>query len=248
MMYPERCTDCGRCSAVCPTGAAKNSQTIREKCVGCGKCVEACLQTARTLMGRRVTSEEAVKELVKDKILFEQSGGGITLGGGDVVAQPKFAAEILKTCQEQGIHTVIDTSGYCKWDAFSEIIKHVDLAYFDIKCILPEKHVELTGVKNDLILKNLEKMDELGMKFSIRMPIIPTYNDAEEIIEATGEYLRRLQSDFVVYLLAFHSYGASKYEKLNLGYKLGNLSNLDKKDLLPLKKILEKYGLKVQVQ
>jgi pyruvate formate lyase activating enzyme len=195
-----------------------------------------------------VTSEEAVKKIVKDKVLFEQSGGGITLGGGDAVAQPKFAAEILKMCKEQGIHTVLDTSGYCQWDAFSEMVKYVDLVYFDLKGIIPKEHLKLTGASNDLILTNLEKMDELGINFSIRMPIIPGYNDSEEIISATGEYLQKLKSDFIVYLLPFHPYGVSKYERLGIEYKLGKISKMEKEDLLPLKNKLEKYGLKVQIQ
>jgi len=248
MIYPERCVGCGKCIVVCPTGAAKLGQTIREKCIGCGRCVEACLNTARKLIGRWVTSEDVVKEVVKDKVLYSKSGGGVTLGGGEVVMQQKFAVEILKMCQEQGIHTVLDTSGYCKWDIFSEILRYVDLVYFDIKCIIPEKHLELTGVDNDTILTNLKKMEELGKNFSIRMPIIPGYNSSEEILNATGEYLRELKSDFIVFLLPYHAYGKAKYERLNLEYKLGEIKNLTKEDLMPIKNKLEKYGLKVHLQ
>jgi len=162
--------------------------------------------------------------------------------------QPKFAAEILKMCQEQGIHTVLDTSGYCKWETFSEVVRYVDLVYFDIKCIIPEKHVELTGVDNSTILTNLEKMEEIGIHFSIRMPIIPGCNDSEEILQATGEYLRKLKSNFIVFLLPFHAYGVSKYERLNLVYKLEKIKNLEKEKLVPIKNKLEEYGLKVQLQ
>lgn len=248
MMYPERCVGCGKCVEVCPTGAAKATQTIREKCKGCGKCVEVCLSEARKLIGRRVTSEDVVEEVAKDNIFYAESGGGVTLSGGEVAMQPKFATEIFKMCQEQGIHTVMDTTGYCKWETFSEIVRYVDLVYFDIKCIIPEQHVEITGVDNGMILTNLKKMDEIGKRFSIRMPIIPGYNDSEKILKATGEYLRELKSNFIVFLLPFHAYGASKYEKLNLVYKLGKLKNLEKEKLVPIKNKLEEYGLKVQLQ
>jgi len=248
MIYSEKCTDCSKCIEVCPTGAAKSGGVIRGKCIGCGRCVEACLNTARKLIGRWVTSEEVVKEIVKDKVLYSNSGGGITLSGGEATMQPKFATEILKMCREQGIHTVLDTSGYCKWDSFLGILKYVNLVYFDIKCIIPEKHLELTGVDNNKILKNLKHMDKLGINFTIRMPIIPGYNNSEEILSATGEYLRKLRSNFLVVLLPYHAYGKSKYERLNLEYKLGELRNLEKKDLVPIKNKLEKYGLKVQIQ
>ena len=248
MTYPERCVGCGKCVEVCPTGAAKATQTIREKCIGCGKCVEVCESEARKLIGRWATSEDIVKEVAKDKIFYDESGGGVTLSGGEVVMQPKFATEIFKMCQEQGIHTVLDTTGYCKWKTFSEIIRYVDLVYFDNKCIIPEQHVELTGVDNGMILTNLKKMDEIGKRFSIRMPIIPGLNDSEKILQATGEFLRELKSNFTVFLLPFHAYGASKYERLDLTYKLGKLKNLEKEKLAPIKNILEEYELKVQLQ
>lgn len=248
MMYPERCVGCGKCVQVCPTGAAKSSQTIRGKCKGCGKCVEVCPSETRKLIGRSATSKDIVEEVAKDKIFYAESSGGVTLSGGEVAMQPKFATEIFKMCQEQGIHTVLDTTGYCKWETFSKIIRYVDLIYFDIKCIIPKQHLELTGVDNAIILTNLKKMDELGKRFSIRMPIIPGYNDSEKILQATGEYLQELKSNFIVFLLPYHAYGKSKYEKLDLAYKLGKIKNMDKEDLLPIKNKLEKYGLKVLLQ
>ncbi|WP_024336328.1 glycyl-radical enzyme activating protein [Desulfotignum balticum] len=248
MMYPEKCVGCGKCVEVCPTGAAEATQTIREKCKGCGKCVEVCEAEARKLIGRWATSEDIVEEVAKDKIFYDESDGGVTLSGGEVVMQPKFATEIFKMCQEQGIHTVLDTTGYCKWEIFSEIIRYVDLVYFDNKCIIPEQHMKLTGVDNGMILTNLKKMDEVGKPFSVRMPIIPSLNDSEEILQATGEFLRELKSNFTVFLLPFHAYGASKYERLDLTYKLGKQKNLGKEKLEPIKNILEEYGLKVQLQ
>ncbi|MDD4680581.1 MAG: hypothetical protein PHP79_06805, partial [Clostridia bacterium] len=120
--------------------------------------------------------------------------------------------------------------------------------YFDIKCILPEKHRELTGCDNERILNNLKNLDKQGISFSIRMPIIPGYNDSEEIINATGEFLKTLKSDFTVYLLAYHGYGAAKYGRINKEYQLKNLENMPKEDLEPIKEKLEGYGLKVHVQ
>lgn len=248
MMFPERCVNCGECTEVCPTGAAKNGYTDNEKCTGCGKCLEVCKSQARKLIGKTTTSEEVVKEVMKDKIVYDNSGGGVTLGGGETCMQPKFAAEIFKKCKEQGVHTILDTSGYCNENEFLEIVKYVDLVYFDIKCILPEKHRELTGFDNGKILNNLKNLDRLGIPFTIRMPIIPGYNDSEEIINTTGEFLKTLKSEFSVYLLAYHGYGAAKYSRINKEYQLKNLKNMPKEDLEPIKEKLEAYGLNVRIQ
>lgn len=244
MFYDEKCVKCGACEKVCPTGATVS----RSKCIGCGRCVDVCLHGARVMAGRTVSSQDVVDEVLKDKIFYDNSGGGVTFSGGEVLMQPQFLIEILKLLKNENIHTIIDTTAYCDPEIFKEVIKYVDLVYVDIKCIENDLHKKLTGVSNDWILKNIKIMDDFGCKFDIRMPIIPGYNDDEDLIAKTIEFIKQLRSHPKIWLLPFHAYGKAKYSRIGLNWSMGDLPNLERSQLEPILKQFISVNLDAEIQ
>lgn len=243
MLYPERCVYCGECIKVCPTGAASTGKG----CINCGKCVDTCLHGARKMAGREMTSEEVIKEVLKDKVFYKDSGG-VTLSGGEALMQPEFVLEILQGCKEEGIHTVLDSSVFCDPEIFKKIIPYVDLVYADMKCIKPELHEKMMAVKNDWILENIKYMDQNGYAFNIRMPIVPGYNDSDEIIDETIEFLKNLKSDFKTWLLPFHAYGKSKYLRIGMEWPMGDMKNMDRSEAEPIADKFRAAHLDVEIQ
>src|SRR5512136_235019 len=158
----EKCAGCGECVRVCPEKAVrmrgKASQTDRRLCKSAGLCVDACPNEARAVIGRRATTDEVFKEIAADSLFYQESGGGVTLSGGEPLAQPEFAAGILKKCREAGFHTALDTCGYASWTVAREVLRHVDLVLYDFKHMDPAIHRKYTGVSNELILQNAEKI------------------------------------------------------------------------------------------
>lgn len=243
MFYEEKCEECGECKKICPTGAI----TSGKGCIGCGKCVDICQHDARKLAGREMSSEEVIKEVLKDKMFYGETGG-VTCSGGEALMQPEFLLEIFKGCKEKGIHTVLDSTAYCKPDIYKEIMQYVDLAYIDLKCIEPKKHEELTAVKNDWILENIRYMDENQIQFNIRMPIIPGYNDSDQIIDETIQFLSSLKSEYKVWLLPFHAFGKSKYPKVGMKWTMGNLQNLERSALEPMADKFRNAKIDIEIQ
>lgn len=174
----EKCTGCGKCIETCPEGAIEifeeRSRTNRELCQGYGKCAEVCPNEARNLMGKYVTAGEVFKEVAGDQIFYQRSGGGVTLSGGEPLAQPEFAISVLKLCKDAGIHTALDTCGCAQWKTLSRVLDYVDLVLYDFKHMDPVEHRKHTGVVNDLILDNAKKIHhELSIPMLARVPIVP---------------------------------------------------------------------------
>jgi len=249
MVTPNKCIGCKRCIEVCPTGAAEKKDPLeaRELCIVCGSCVKACPSTARRLVGHYMSLEEVMKEVEKDFPFYQRSGGGMTVTGGEPLMQADFVRMLLKSCQEKGIHTAIETCGYAEWEGFKNVLEYVDLTLYDIKYMNSEKHRELMGVGNELILQNAKKVAKLGKDMVIRVPVIPDCNDSLENMEAIAEFARTLEGVEEIHLLPYHRLGESKYDRLGKSYKLKGVKPLDKESLSKQKKIIESYQLKVQV-
>lgn len=249
MVSSTKCIGCKRCIEVCPTGAAekKNPLEARNLCVVCGTCVEACPSTARQLAGHRMSLEEVVEEVEKDRLFYQRSGGGVTVTGGEPLMQADFVRMLLKRCKEKGIHTALETCGYAKWEDFKKVLEYVDLLLYDIKHMNTERHRELTGVGNVLILQNARQVARLRKDMIIRVPIIPDCNDSVENMEAVAQFAKALKGVEEIHLLPYHRLGESKYERLGRSYKLRGVGPLDKESLSKQKKIIESYDLKVQV-
>ncbi|MEL7563741.1 MAG: glycyl-radical enzyme activating protein [Dehalobacterium sp.] len=251
LYFNNTCTQCYACLKVCPTGASqkKDDGTVwvdRNICNNCGACVEVCPSNARSIAGKWMTVDEVFKIIDKDSMYYMNSDGGVTLGGGECTSQPEFVLELLDRCYQRGIHTCLDTCGYTPWGVLEKILQKVDLVLFDIKHLDPVKHKELTGVDNQLILDNAAKIKQMGKKIVIRLPLIPRYNDDEINIKATGRFMKLWGLDRID-ILPYHRLGVNKYHALGEEYVLADLPSLEKDHVNRKVKILESFGLKVNV-
>ncbi len=214
----ERCIHCGECVLTCPHGALDAGQQYlhhAELCQLCGECVAACPSGARQLAGRRMTVAEVLTELLKDEVFYEESGGGITISGGEPLLQSDFVEALLAACKTRGLQTVLDTCGFADPAVLRRVSQHVDLFFYDIKIMNNEKHLSLTGVNNDVILQNLKMLADGGSAVTARVPILPGVNDDDENLDALSKYLFPLGIRDID-LLPYHELGNDKYRRLNL--------------------------------
>ena len=243
-----KCIGCGSCYEVCREGAHVTIDgrhvVLWERCNSCGDCAEGCFSGALEMAGRRISVLDAMEVILKDRVFYENSGGGVTVSGGEPLAQPLFTGALLKETQRFGIHTALDTSGYAAWSVFEEVLPYVDLVLYDLKHMDSRIHQRLTGVPNELILENLKRVDESGKPIWIRIPLIPGKNDDEENYHKLGEYLSRLSHVERVDILRYHRLAESKYENAGIEYKLKGLETPEKKDVEHLREILLDYGLR----
>ena len=209
------CRHCGACVPVCPTGAHafhKGRHSFdRSLCSDCGNCAEACLSGALTLCGREVTAETVFAEVVKERDFFIQSGGGVTLSGGEPLLYPDFTAEVFRLLRSNGIHTALDTCGMVNFAAFERVFPFTDLILYDIKGMDPEKHRSNTGWDNTAILENLRRLGHWTVPVEIRMPVIPGCNDEDSEFAAAGRFFAELPMVQSIRLLAYHSMARDKY-------------------------------------
>ena len=252
--FADKCTQCGKCIEICPAGAIYKADdgriiTDRRLCDNCGKCVDICPNSARTIAGKEMTVEQVLEEVEKDSIFYANSGGGLTLSGGEPTMQPEFALEILKGCKRTGIHTAIETCGYAKWDIFDGLLKYLDLVYMDIKHMSPEEHRKLTSRNNDPIQENARKLAEKypDIPFIIRVPVIPECNDTDENIAATARFVSQLKGTHRIELLPYHRLGIHKYEALSKEYTLSDLQTLSEDRMNALAALVESYGVETSV-
>ena len=246
---PDRCIGCGACEAVCPVGAIALTQrgyvADPDRCTGCGECARVCPAEAREMIGRVVNVEDILKEIEKDVLFFDESGGGVTFSGGEPLSQPGFLAEILKACSERDIHTVVDTCGFAPREAFEKIEPFVRLFLFDLKIMDPEIHRNFTSVSNELILSNLQWLSDQGAKVIIRIPVIPGVNDNDENMEATGKFLAGFPSRPEVNLLPYHASAREKYRRFGIPYRMADISPSSGERMKELSDRLAQFGLAV---
>ncbi|MGL5257002.1 MAG: trans-4-hydroxy-L-proline dehydratase activase [Proteocatella sp.] len=219
----EKCTSCKKCMELCPEGAityeAGKIKTAEDKCTLCEKCADACLNNAREIVGKKYTLDEIMKEIGKDKLFYEQSGGGITLSGGEIMTQDMdYIMSILKKSHRLGYRVNIDTCGHAKFENFEKLLPYVDTFLYDIKHMDSDIHRTLTGVDNEFVLGNLRKLSEKGAKINIRMPLVEGVNSSDEHIDKVIAFLKDLKI-LKVNLLPYHNTGKSKYERLDMVYE-----------------------------
>ena len=218
MFWEERCVGCGWCVSACRVGAIAVrdglARTDRSACTACGECVDACPRNAREIVGKLWSANHLLEEVEKDLLFYDQSGGGITLSGGEPLAQAQFAFSVLTLCKEHRIHTAVDTCGHAEWKDLKRVARVTDLFLYDIKHMDSARHQELTGVSNERILENLRRLDNEGQRLWIRYPVIPDFNDANEDVAALGEFVFHLKAVEAIHLLPFHHGGERKLERL----------------------------------
>lgn len=247
---PAKCTGCGKCGAVCPHGvngvpAGEKVQVAFSACRTCGACVAACPGGARKLLGQAYTPRELYREAAKDAAFYRKGGGGVTLSGGEVLLQYEAAAETLRLCRANYLNTCVETSAYAPWDHLRAVAQHCHTVFVDLKHMDSGKHRAGTGVPNELILENIEKLCRAlparGGKVIVRLPVIPGWNDSREEILAAARFVGGLPGRPELNLLPYHDLGQSKYEMIGENYTLDGLENRKGKnaDLLGLQALCQ---------
>jgi len=249
MFYPDRCIYCGNCLLACSNEAhvvkGDTHVFLREKCKACGECVQTCYAGALVLVGREMTVDEVMEEVLRDKVFYETSGGGVTLSGGDPIVQCAFSRELLKKCKVIGLHTAIETAANCQWRTLASLLPVVDLVMMDIKHIDLEKHENATGVSNAKILENAVQLSKVNKPLIVRVPIIPGINDSSGEVEAIAEFVREFPNLQYLELLPFHRLGEGKYLALGLKYPASNLVAPTKDKMRELTNAARKHGINV---
>jgi len=217
----EKCILCNKCIPACPINVLSYNEKGKivlnfYSCSACGKCIDECAENALKIYGYRVDSEKIIEEVLKDREYYINSGGGLTLSGGEAIMQYEFSLDLLMLAKSNDIHTVIETSGFASTEKYLQIMQYVDLFLFDYKHSGNRLHKLNTNVEQDLILKNLDYLYNNGAKILIRCPIIPDINDTPEHFKGICELSHKYPDLIGIELLGYHDYGLSKYK--NLGF------------------------------
>ncbi len=253
---------CGKCLDACPKGAitrgpltqnAATHETIqliridRSLCDNCGDCTAVCHWKALEMCGADYTVEDILNRVIKDKPFYEQSGGGVTISGGEPLSQPEFTLQLLMRLKERGIHTALDTSGYAAYEVIERVMPYADLFLYDLKHMDDDRHKTATGVSNKLILENARKISQAGARMQVRIPVIPDFNDSDASMKNIGGFCRSLGAAVsVIQLLPYHNMGVMKYQRINDGPVLEAEPPSDER-IRAIKLILEALGLPVTV-
>jgi pyruvate formate lyase activating enzyme len=252
MYSKDKCIGCGTCVEVCPTNAITLTPngivTDLELCRLCGKCAEVCPTKATEMSGHEESVEEIMRVIERERVFFDQSGGGVTFSGGEPLMHSSFLIKLLDACGERGIHRVVDTTGMAKTDTLLEVAKRTELFLYDLKVFDSERHKKWTGKGNEKILENLKILAERGASINIRIPLIKGVNDDSENIEATAKFIASLDGDKKqVNLLPYHNIAQKKYEKLGREWKPDEMAEPSKKEQAGIISQFAKYGLTAQV-
>jgi pyruvate formate lyase activating enzyme len=247
--YQDKCTGCGKCAEVCPAGATSiivDSNRIpkatieRSKCASCFNCFQACLSGARVIVGQLIPFDQILREVTSDRPFYENSGGGVTISGGEPLLFPEFTLELAKKIKEEMLHLAIETSCFTKWKKIEPLLNFVDLFIVDIKTLDSKKHKETIGWPLEPILENIEHLIDLNANVRLHLPIIPGFNSSQSDFEAYIEYIDKLAVKLDgVDILPYHCYGEGKYTFLGRNYTLKGQKDLTAEEVLPLA-----YGLK----
>jgi pyruvate formate lyase activating enzyme len=220
---------CGKCLNVCPKGLISKgplSQNAagediyypivdKSSCDECGACARVCKPAALYMCGTDMTLDEVMHRLKRDKPFFDESGGGVTVSGGECLCQPEFTLELLKLCKAEGMHTAVDTTGYVPYRIIESVLPYTDLFLYDLKCMDSKLHKQVIGVPNELILENAVKIAKAGGHMQVRIPVIPLFNDSTEHFRLYGDFLAEIKDAVdLVQLLPYHKLGISKHDRL----------------------------------
>jgi pyruvate formate lyase activating enzyme len=244
-----KCLLCGRCIQVCPRGALSLGEgeivLNRALCRSCGKCAAICFAGALEVVGELKKADEVMREVMRDLAVFRQSGGGITLSGGEPTYQPEFALALLKLAKNRDIHTAIETCGYTSWENLVRLLPYCDLFLYDLKHLNDGQHRLGTGQSNKLILENLRKLCAHHTDVVVRVPVIPEFNYNYDTLLGMARYAWEAGAR-TINLLPYHRLGRCKYENLGRVYTQPDLE-VDEAELKEWCAQIEKLGISATV-
>lgn len=254
---------CGKCLDACAKGAIAPGKTAQDPvtreeirhihidrsiCDNCGECVSACIRKALYLCGTDYTVEELLDRVCRDIPFYQQSGGGVTISGGEPLCQPAFVLQFLVELKKRDIHTALDTTGYVRYEVMASLLPYTDLFLYDLKHMDSEQHRMVVGVANGEILENARRIAAAGNKMQIRIPVIPRFNDSEENMRRTAEFCRSLGAAVtVIQLLPYHNLGVMKYQRIDDSRPVLEAVVPSEAKIQSIKKVLEEYRLPVTV-
>ncbi|MCX6027918.1 MAG: glycyl-radical enzyme activating protein [Chloroflexi bacterium] len=265
-----RCIRCGACVAACPedaitwpekrprmnaderglivSGDAGNDAPVTDwdRCERCGICADACFADARERIGREMTVDAVMAEVVRDVAFYDESGGGMTLSGGEPLAQWEFTLALLRACKARGIHTTLDTCGFASWSVLDQVRPYVDLFLYDLKLLDDVRHREVTGAPVGPILANLRALSERGHAIRLRVPVIPGINDDDDSIRHIAAFAASLPRLDGIDLLPYHAIAADKYARMNRPYRLADARPLSEERMAEIMEIVRGYGVLVK--
>ena len=251
VIVDSRCVVCGECRSACPLASAMDGAgplpPRTTGCTQCGACIDACPTGARQVIGRSVPITEIMHEVMRDRVFYEDSGGGVTISGGEPLSQPRFLIGLLQECKNQGIHAALDTTGFGQRDALLAAANLARLVLYDLKAFDEALHVKLTGVSNRIILSNLRELDREHPDVWIRLPVVPGFNDNLEDLRKIAEFVSTLRSVTLVNLLPFHRTGLHKFERLGLTHSLDGVETPSGETMQAIVDQFHAFGLKTRV-
>jgi len=249
MPQPERCIECRACTGACPhhavVPAALADEVAPEACTVCGECVAACPTGARELAGEVFSVPQLMARIDRDRIFYDESGGGVTFSGGEPFLQPVFLLEAARACRGAGISVAVDTCGLADTRALLDVARETDLFLFDLKILDDDAHRVFTGASNTRILENLERLASVHPNIIVRFPLIPGVNADEEHVRAMGAFLASLRLTRVD-VLPYHRAGLAKYHRLHRPYTLHETEPPSPGLQARVAQVLESYGLIVR--
>lgn len=239
------CIGCGKCKTVCPfeIGTELNTEEGRKKCVECGKCVEICPNKARYKLINEEKVDKIIEEASKHEIFFRFSGGGITFSGGEPFYQMEVLDSLSENLYDEGFDLAVETSGFWDFEKAEKILKRMNLIFVDIKHMDSEIHKKFTGVPNELILKNIERISKLKIDTVVRVPVIKGVNADDENIRKTAEFVKEHFECPKIELLPYHRYGEAKYEALYIEKPSLTFGTPSKEEMKHFMKIIEEAGV-----
>jgi pyruvate formate lyase activating enzyme len=247
----ERCIGCQECLAACSNGAIRqfenHIQWTAADCRYCQTCAQVCPAEAVEFIGKTMTVTEVVNAITKDTLFYDQSGGGVTISGGEPLMQPSFLMQLLDACGKLEIHRTLDTSGHVETRTLLKAATRTDLFLYDLKHMDPEKHYRYTGVSNDTILTNLKQLSRQGAVIIIRLPVIPGINADEKNIDRTGSFLASLAGVIGINLLPYHCAAKAKYRNFGLQNKAADFARPAAEVITTIARHLESYNLEVKI-
>ena len=251
IFYKNKCIGCGKCFEVCPNGAHivfDDDHIIdRNKCTNCGKCTEVCYAEALKMCGREMTVEDVMHEVRQDMPYYKNSGGGVTVSGGEVLCNKEFTIELARVCKKEGIHFAVESNISFPWEYCSELFEMCDLIMCDLKVFDDTKHKELTGVSNKNILNNIKKLDELGKPVIVRTPLIPGATDDIENLCAIASYIKDMKNLIRYEILNFNPLGEGKYKGLDMENKYIDARPEKNDRLLEIENAVSATGVSVKI-